>query len=284
MRTSHIITSYLLQILKKFFSNINAKKRFYISSRIGSIFYNYLTIRKKQARTNIKKAFPNLEPDQREKILKDTYLNFCHNFVEFVSFPDSYENLQIEVKGDKTLQSFLEQKKGIVFITGHFGAWEILGQWVAKNVPLFVGVAQKQKNKGAHDFFINQRELAGIKHILRGNSVKLMYEVLSNNGLLGLVSDQDAKKRGVFVDFFGTPASTPKGAALFHINTKAPILLGVCFKENFQKYHIHFKAINTKNKNIEQITQGYTKLLELYIKQYPDQYFWFHRRWKTKKT
>ena len=284
MRTSHIITSCFLQILKKCFSNINAKKRFYIASRIGSIFYHYLGIRKKQARTNIKKAFPHLEPNQIEKILKKTYLNFCHNFVEFVSFPYSFENIQIEVKGDKILQSFLEQKKGIVFITGHFGAWEILGQWVARNVPLFVGVAQKQKNTGAHDFFINQRELAGIKHILRGNSVKLMYEVLSNNGLLGLVSDQDAKKKGVFVDFFGTPASTPKGAALFHINTKAPLLLGVCFKENFQKYHIHFKAINTKNKNIEQITQEYTKLLELYIKQYPDQYFWFHRRWKTKKT
>ena len=63
-----------------------------------------------------------------------------------------------------------------------------------------------------------------------------MYKVLSNNGLLGLVSDQDAKSKGVFVDFFGTPASTPKGAALFHINTKAPLLLGVCFKENFKKY------------------------------------------------
>ena len=98
------------------------------------------------------------------------------------------------------------------------------------------------------------------------------------------VSDQDAKSKGVFVDFFRTPASTPKGAALFHINTRAPLLLGVCFKENFKKYHIHFKAINTKNKNLKEITQEYTSQLESYIKQYPDQYFWFHRRWKTKKT
>ena len=59
-----------------------------------------------------------------------------------------------------------------MFVTGHFGAWEILGQWVARNVPLFVGVAKKQKNKGAHDFFVNQREIAGIKHIFRGGSIK----------------------------------------------------------------------------------------------------------------
>ena len=284
MRASHIITSYFLQILKKCFSNIGSRKRFYISSRLGSLFYRYLDIRKKQARKNIKNALPHLKHNQVEKILENTYLNFCHNFVELVSFPNSYKNIQIVVKGERILQSFLEQKKGIVFITGHFGAWEILGQWVARNVPLFVGVAQKQKNKGAHNFFINQRELAGTKHIIRGNSVKEMYKVLSNNGLLGLVSDQDAKSKGVFVDFFGTPASTPKGAALFHINTRAPLLLGVCFKENFKKYHIHFKAINTKNKNLKEITQEYTSQLESYIKQYPDQYFWFHRRWKTKKT
>ena len=283
MKTSHVITSYLLRILKKCFSNLSSRKRFYISSRLGSIFYSYLHVRKKQARKNIKKAFPHLNSNQIEKILKNTYLNFFHNFIEFVSLPNSYKNIQIKVKGERVLQSFLKQKKGIVFITGHFGAWEILGQWVSKNVPLFVGVAQKQKNKGAHDFFINQRELAGTQHIIRGESIKLMYNVLSNNGLLGLVSDQDAKKKGIFVDFFGTPASTPRGAALFHINTKAPLLLGVCFKENFQKYHIHFKAIDTKNKNIEGITQEYTNLLETYIKQYPDQYFWFHRRWKTKK-
>ena len=282
MKTSHIITFYVLQSLKKGFSSISARKRFYIASRIGEILYHYLGVRKQQARENIKRAFPNLKADEIEKILKKTYLNFCHNLIEFTSLPLSYKNIDIEVKGLKKLQSFLDQNKGIVFITGHFGSWEILGQWISRNVPLFVGVAQKQKNKGAHNFFINQRKIAGIEHIFRGSSVNLMYNVLSKNGMLGLVSDQDAKKKGVFVDFFGVPASTPKGAALFHINTGAPLLLGVCLKENFQKYHIHFKIINTDNKSIKHITQEYTSLLESYVKKYPDQYFWFHRRWKTK--
>ena len=284
MKASHIIIFYVLQILKKYFSSLNARKRYSLSAKFGSILYHFLDLRKDQARKNIKRAFPKLESYKIEKILKKTYLNFFHNFVELTSFPKSWEKMEIEIKGEKILRSFLKQKKGIVFITGHFGAWEILGQWVAKNVPLFVGIAQKQKNKGAHDFFINQRELAGTKHILRGSSIKLMYDVLSNNGLLGLVSDQDAKKKGVFVNFFGIPASTPKGAALFHINTKSPILLGVCYKENFQKYHIHFESIDTTNKTIEAITQDYTHKLENYIKKYPDQYFWFHRRWKTKPS
>ena len=69
MKTSHIITSYFLRFLKKCFSNLSPRKRFYISSRLGSIFYNYLSIRKKQARKNILKAFPQLDSNQIEKIL-----------------------------------------------------------------------------------------------------------------------------------------------------------------------------------------------------------------------
>ena len=84
MRTSHIITSYFLQILKKYVSSIGAKERFYISSRLGSLFYRYLDIRKNQARKNIKNAFPHLKHNQIEKILKNTYLNFCHNFVGLI--------------------------------------------------------------------------------------------------------------------------------------------------------------------------------------------------------
>ena len=282
MNAFHIITFYILQVFKKGFSIMSARKRFYISSRLGAVFYYYLDIRKEQARANIRKAFPNFQPLQVEKILKKTYLNFCHNFIEFISLPKSYKQINIEVKGHRILQSCLKQKKGVVLISGHFGAWEILGQWIANNVHLFAGVAQKQNNKGAHKFFVSQRELVGIKHIFKGSPLDAMYDVLSKNGLLGLVSDQDARGKGIFVDFFGIPASTPKGAATFHINTKAPMLLGICLKQNFKKYHIHFKAINTQNKDIKEITQEYTKLIELYVKKYPDQYFWFHRRWKTK--
>ena len=96
MKTSHIITFYILQILKRVFSNISARKRFYIASRIGKILFNFLGIRKKQARANIKKAFPNLNTDEIENILKNTYLNFCHNFIEFTSLPISYKNINIK--------------------------------------------------------------------------------------------------------------------------------------------------------------------------------------------
>ena len=109
-----------------------------------------------------------------------------------------------------------------------------------------------------------------------------MYDVLAQNRILGLVSDQDAKQRGVFVDFFGVPASTPKGAALFHLKSQAPIMLGACVQTGFQRYRIELVPVIASNQNVKDITQAYTTLLEKFIRQFPEQYFWFHRRWKTK--
>jgi KDO2-lipid IV(A) lauroyltransferase len=109
-----------------------------------------------------------------------------------------------------------------------------------------------------------------------------MYDVLSQNGILGLVSDQDAKKSGVFVNFFGKKASTSKGAALFHINNKSPIIIALCNKNSFKNYKINFIPIDTSKKSVQEITQTYTTILEQNIIKSPEQYFWFHRRWKTK--
>ena len=109
-----------------------------------------------------------------------------------------------------------------------------------------------------------------------------MYDVLNKKGILGLVSDQDAKRKGVFVNFFDTLASTPKGAALFHIRTSAPMIVGVCIKKSFMQYEIKFSTVDTSKKDINQITQAYTSILERYVREYPEQYFWFHRRWKTR--
>lgn len=110
-----------------------------------------------------------------------------------------------------------------------------------------------------------------------------LYEVLDANEILGLVSDQDAKRKGVFVDFFNKPASTHKGAALFHLNTNASLIFGICVQKNIRQYQVEFIPINPDKKSVEDITQLYTSVIEQSIKKYPEQYFWFHNRWKTKQ-
>ena len=110
----------------------------------------------------------------------------------------------------------------------------------------------------------------------------LLYNVLKEKKILGLVSDQDAKNKGVFINFFNKPASTHKGAALFHLNTNAPMIYGICIQTGFQEYKIELIPINPVKHTIEDITQQHTLTLEEIIKKYPNQYFWFHNRWKTR--
>ena len=101
--------------------------------------------------------------------------------------------------------------------------------------------------------------------------------------MLIIASDQDAKERGVFVQFFGQQSSTPKGTAIFHMRTGAPMVFSVAHKEKNGTVVISFSSIQLNGDiSIETITQAYTKMLETKVREYPDHYFWFHRKWKTK--
>ena len=283
MKPTHQVTYSILITFKKLISTISIRSRYKLAIYISKALYTFITIRKTVARNNLIRAFPQWTTNKIERTLKKSYDFFCFNLVQFIGFPNTWEKIEYSVSGKEVLQRYIKDGNGIIMITGHFGAWEILGKWLADYVDLFTGIAFKQKNLGAHRFFIEQRELSGTKHIFKREPLRKMYEVLEQNGILGIVSDQDAGKKGVFIQFFGTPASTAKGAALFHINTKSPLLVANCIKNGFKKYRIKFIPVVIKEKKIESITQAYTSIIEKYIKKYPEQYFWFHRRWKSKQ-
>ena len=277
------MTYFALRVLSRILKIFSIKKLNIISENLASIFFNYIPKRKKTALKNLKIAFPDETDEWINTTLKKCYNFFIFNFLQFLAFPFDPNSIEIEVVGEKHLKNAINQKKGTVLVSAHFGSWEILGHWFGKNNYPLVGIAQKQKNKGANLFFEEKRQLSGIKQVYRKSSMVSLYDVLNANGILGLVSDQDAKGKGVFVNFFDKPASTHKGAALFHLNTDASLIYGICVQENMGKYRVEFIPINPTKKSVEDITQLYTTIIEQSIKKYPEQYFWFHNRWKTKK-
>ena len=283
MTIYHKITYFALRILSRILKIISNRKLYIISQNLASIFFNYIPKRKKTALKNLKIAFPDKSDEWINTTLKKCYNFFIFNFLQFLAFPFDSSSIELEIVGEEHLKNAVNQKKGTVLISAHFGSWEILGHWFGKNNYPLVGIAQRQKNKGANLFFEEKRKLSGIKQVYRKSSIDSLYDVLNANQILGLVSDQDAKGKGVFVDFFDKPASTHKGAALFHLNTNASLVFGICVRKNIGKYLIEFIPINPNKKSVEDITQLYTTIIEQSIKKYPEQYFWFHNRWKTKK-
>ena len=277
------MTYSALSLLSSILKILSVRKLHILSQNIASILFNYIPKRKNTALKNLKIAFPDKSDEWINTTLKKCYSFFTYNFLQFLAFPFDPNSIEIEVVGKKYLNNAINENSGTVLVSAHFGSWEILGYWFGINNYPLVGIAQKQKNKGANLFFEEKRQLSGTKQVYRKSSMDSLYEILNANKILGLVSDQDARGKGVFVDFFNKPASTHKGAALFHLNTNASLIFGICVQKDIEKYRVEFIPINPKKKSTEDITQLYTTIIEQSIKKYPEQYFWFHNRWKTKK-
>ena len=251
---------------------------------MGAFAFNRLTIRKQEAFNNIKIAFPNKSNNWINSILKRTYSVVASNFLEFMALPKSTKSINFRVKGQKILDEAILLGKGTILITAHYGLWEQWGAWLgSKGYPAW-GIIQRQGNAGADLFFKELRESYGMNHIYRKSSIEHMYELLNNNKILIIASDQDAKSKGVFVDLFDIPTSTPKGTALFYMKTGCSLIFSVAQREKDGTILITFSKVEVdSNPTIESITQSYTCMLEEKIREMPDHYFWFHRKWKTLK-
>ncbi len=284
MTRKHRLTYTALTLISDWLSKRDPAIQYWYAHKLAQLFYNHLVIRQKEARKNIAIAFPRYSEARRELILKNSYIFFIRNTMQFLSFPKGFQNAHITVNGKEYLDKALTKKKGVILVTGHFGVWEIMLAWFGLNQYSMLVVGQKQKNSGA-DTFVNQlRENTGIKMIPRKSSLEFMYEALARNNILTLASDQDAKKRGIFVKFFSLPASTPKGAGRFHLEYGSPLIFVTCHLERPNNHVVDILPIPTdSNSNIASITQSFTLMLENIITAYPEQYFWFHRRWKTKQ-
>ncbi len=281
MSLTETFTYVFLNLLSKWFQAISHTNRNRIGDTLARFAFRWIPKRQDEALKNIQTAFPEKSMDDHVTILKQCYRSFMMNAVHFLAFPKSFHNFEFNVEGKEILDRALAKKRGVLFITGHCGAWELLIAWLGVNKYPFEGVAAQQRNLGSNKHFQERREFFGVKHIFRSSSVETMIGTLKSKNILGIVSDQDAGPKGAFVSFFGKNASTPKGPAVFHLKTGAPMVFGTAFYEGQNTFHIHIQEINPKTNDSDTITQTFTTMLENKIKQYPSQYFWFHRRWKS---
>ena len=275
-------TYQFLQFLSRHLNNIDQRRRFFYVNVLAGFIYKFIPIRKKVALKNIKIAFPKQNLKWAKKVLKGSYRIVIKNFIDFLSIPAIVEESNFKIKNLKILEDALNKNKGVILVTGHFGLWEKWGAWLGKNGYQTCGIIQKQSNKGSDLFFREKRESYGMNQIYKRSPLNKAYEVLKENKILILASDQDAKHKGVIVNFFENETSVPKGAALFHLKTKAPIIFSVGTLDAEGKMTIVFESLKIDdNPSVESITQEYTKMLEIKILNHPDHYFWFHKKWKS---
>lgn len=276
----YFITRLSLQFFQFFCSVIKPSLRSVIGKLVGALFYYIFQKRKKLAYKQLKKSFPNTNNKELLTILKKTHSHFGQMFLDALCIQKIIKNEKIKIINEKTLLNLKSNKEGFILLTGHFGNWEIIPAWMSKNNFNIKTVTQNQKNKGAQSFFNNLRQKNGFNPVSIHYSSHKMINFLKQGNTLILASDQDAGKKGEFINFFGRKASSPRGASVFYEKTKCNVVAAFCTKEKLN-YSIEFIIIEP-SKKYTSIMHQFTELLEKKIKKKPHQYLWFHRRWKTK--
>ncbi len=262
----------------------------FLGERAGDFIYYCVPIRKKLTMEQIARAFPEKDGGEVAAICRQTYRNLAMNGFEHLCLPtlSPDELLDIVTLRDKELlENAYSRGKGVIFVGGHFGNWEYMGAAIsAQGFPLtyvVAGIANPYI-----DAMVNRhRKNAGIAILAKGISIRAMLKTLHNNGAMAMLMDQDAGRNGTFVEFFGRKCSTPKGPALFALKTGAAVLLVSSIRQKdgslaavFEEVEIDYGR-GVSEEHLHEIMQRCTARMEKYIRQYPGQWFWMHRRWKT---
>jgi len=263
-----------------------------VADCLGLFAFSVIRIRRKVTLDNLHRAFPEKTQQDCENIAKRTYCNFAKTAVEHIRFPINIKELRNRTRFDhpELFHQAAQEGKGILCVSGHFGNWEMMAAAIrALGYPMVVVVAE-QRNKFVDELINRGRRQMGIEMVGRGIAIRGILKALREKKMVALLGDQDAHEEGVFVDFMGRPSSTPQGPAVLCLKTGAPMICGIAVRKEHGKHQIFLQRVSHDDltgvtaENIHILTQRYTQILEKYVRQYPDHWFWMHRRWKTKPT
>ncbi|MBU0701619.1 lysophospholipid acyltransferase family protein [bacterium] len=284
------IEYYFLKILETVFSLFSFGISRKIGACIGIVAYLVDRSHRQVARENLCAVFKDKKLQEIDKIIKRVYVNLGQSLAEFFYIPwvdRRFVDRFVEIKGKEYMDAALAQGKGVINVVGHFGNWELINPvYRVFGYPL-TAVAYPQNNELTNEVINQYRISSGAVIVTNEEPYKNLVKILSQGGLLILVADQDAGSHGIFVDFLGKQASTAKGPAILALRTSAPIIITCLIRKGSGYQMIMSKPlelIKTDNwkEDVFINTRLWCKGLEEYIYQYPDQWFWLHRRWKTR--
>jgi KDO2-lipid IV(A) lauroyltransferase len=264
-----------------------------IASALGRSVFYILPRYRNLTIENLRFAFGNEKSeDELKGIAKRVFQNLGKNAVELVNLPKFNKPVMDRFVGFRNRERLDEAYKkgnGVIVLTAHFGSWELMAAALRENNCPGVTIGRRIYFKKYDDFLNKLRRSRDVEVIYRDESPRKMLKTLRKNWIVGIVADQDVDSvDGVFVNFFGRQAYTPIGPVAL-AKASGAVLLPVFIIREGNRHTIAIEEpvelIDTGNKEADIInnTQKWSNVVESYIRKYPDQWVWMHRRWKTKK-
>lgn len=263
---------------------------------LGLMFYYLFPSRRRITLENLRQAFsskPYALSSKLTQIARSMARNMGRNAVEFLRLPaltknnlDSY----IHWTGLEHLEQALKLNKGVFMLTAHIGNWDIFASAYALKGYKISLITKRLKIGVLNRFWMSMRSDKNITQLYREGSIREIIGTLRRNELMGFILDQHTHSAdGVLVDFLGRPAWTTPGLAVLAQRLEAPVLPTFLIRQPdgthraFIEPPIPFVQKDNQAETVRHNTQTYTHALEKYIRQYPDQWIWMHRRWKGSK-
>jgi KDO2-lipid IV(A) lauroyltransferase len=275
-----------------FFRLIPLGMRKVIFKALLMLFYHLSGRQRLIVLSNLKRAYPEKDMEEITDIAKGVYRHLAIVAAEFFELPSiTKENLHewVEFDGLENLDRALAQKKGVLSIVAHFGNWELMTVALPLGARPMSIVYRPLDNPTLDNLTSWMRTKDGNTLIPKGGSGRTITRLLGENRIIGILSDQNVDKyEGVFVDFFGRPACTAVGLAVLALRTDAPVLPAFMARMPDGKYRfiiqpaVEITRTDDYESDLQVNTQRFTGIVENMVRQYPDQWFWIHQRWKTK--
>ncbi|HYM78731.1 MAG TPA: lysophospholipid acyltransferase family protein [Candidatus Dormibacteraeota bacterium] len=242
---------------------------------------------------NLAMAFPEKTEAEQARILRGVFTSLGRELAELCQFPrytlDNVEQVVV-YDGLENYEQAYARKKGVLFLTAHFGGWELSAFVHSLHGHWMHVVMRPMDNPYFNRMIEHYRTMHGNKTVSKDDFVRGLLAAMKAGEVVGILMDTNmTPPQGIFVDYFGIPACTASGLARIALRTDAAVVpTFTIWDESLGKYRLRFdpalELIRTGDleADIAANTQTFTRVIEEYVRKYPDQWLWVHRRWKTR--
>ncbi|MFZ5438461.1 MAG: lysophospholipid acyltransferase family protein [Myxococcota bacterium] len=263
----------------------------WLGEQLGALGFVLARGERKKALASLAVAWPEKTDAERLALARACFRHLGRQVLEMVCIEQfdarRHEYVEWEPASRAAMDAARARGKGVVFVTGHFGNWELLARYVAlEDYPAAV-IGKEASDPRTTKLIEGFRTSGKLRVIWRGSSgaAKEMLRALKSNAILGLLIDQDTKVQSVWVPFFGRLAKTPRAAADLALRTGAAPMLGFCTRLGPLRYRITMRELPLPalegEAAVTALTADFTRGIEEQIRQHPEQWVWMHQRWKS---
>jgi len=254
---------------------------------LGFIAYYLLPRERKRTITHLTLAFADRGGPWIRRTARSCFVHLGKALLEVMLMTPGRMARIVDLRGEENLRKALDRGKGVIYVTGHIGNWELMGHAVAAIHPLSV-IAAPIEPEQVNDMIVGLRAGMGVRTVLRNRpgATKELIRIIRENRILGILIDQDTDVESAFVDFMGKPAWTPTAAASMAIKFGAPVVFGFIRRGKDNRHTITIEGplelmlSGDTEKDTIAATAMLTKKIEDCIRKNPEQWVWMHRRWR----